>query len=314
MHLDKIGDTVINDVAFADFKQDKPEVNSTHVDMLWKQTTINCRGILLDLQKPVVMAVINATPDSFYDGGRYHDNLTSKVRSFVQEGAAIIDIGGMSSRPGAKIISASEESDRILPVLELVQQEAPDIPISIDTIHAEVARQALEAGAHIVNDISAGSMDPGILDIAAKYRAPYILMHMQGNPSNMQESPTYDDSLIEVLDFLIWKTAEIMNRGIIDIIIDPGFGFGKSVDDNYSLLSNLHVFKIIERPILVGLSRKSMIQKVLQLEAAEALNGTSALHMIALNQGAQILRVHDVSPAVECITLWLEINKRRRSG
>lgn len=268
----------------------------------------------MDLHKPVVMAVINATPDSFYDGGEYRDNLATKVRSYVQEGAAIIDIGGMSSRPGARIISSAEESDRILPVLEIVQKEAPNLPVSIDTIHAAVARQALEAGAHIINDISAGSIDPEIIDVAAKYRAPYILMHMQGNPTNMQEAPTYDDPLIEVLDFLIWKTTDIMQRGIIDIIIDPGFGFGKSVDHNYGLLSNLHVLQIIERPILVGLSRKSMIQKVLQINAMEALNGTSALHMIALNQGAQILRVHDVSPAIECITLWLQINKHRRSG
>lgn len=282
--------------------------------MLWKQTTINCRGILLDLHEPVVMAVINATPDSFYDGGQYRDNLAAKVRSYVQEGAAIIDIGGMSSRPGARMISPKEESDRILPVLELVQQEAPDLPVSIDTIHADVARQALEAGAHIVNDISAGSIDPEIIDVAAKYRAPYILMHMQGNPTNMQNAPQYDDPLIEVLDFLIWKTADLMQRGIMDILVDPGFGFGKSVEHNYDLLSNLHVFKMIERPILVGLSRKSMIQKVLQRNAMESLNGTSALHMIALNQGAQILRVHDVSPAIECITLWLQINMHRRSG
>ena len=282
--------------------------------MLWKQTTINCRGILLDLHKPVVMAVINATPDSFYDGGQYEDDLAAKVRSYVQEGAAIIDIGGMSSRPGARIISPSEECDRILPVLELVQKEAPGLPVSIDTIHADVARQALEAGAHIVNDISAGSIDPEIIDVAAKYRAPYILMHMQGDPTNMQNAPQYDDPLIEVLDFLIWKTADLMQRGIIDIVVDPGFGFGKSVKHNYDLLSNLHVFKMIERPILVGISRKSMIQKVLQRNAKESLNGTSALHMIALNQGAQILRVHDVSPAIECITLWLQINKHRRSG
>ena len=266
------------------------------------------------MHKPVVMAVINATPDSFYDGGQYRDNLAAKVRSYVQDGAAIIDIGGMSSRPGARMISPTEESDRILPVLELVQQEAPDLPVSIDTIHADVARQALEAGAHIVNDISAGSIDPEIIDVAAKYRAPYILMHMQGDPTNMQNAPQYDDPLIEVLDFLIWKTADLMQRGIMDILVDPGFGFGKSVEHNYDLLSNLHVFKMIERPILVGLSRKSMIQKVLQRNAMESLNGTSALHMIALNQGAQILRVHDVSPAIECITLWLQINKHRRSG
>ncbi len=305
---------MINDVAFAMTSMESASCEEKYIfKMLWKQTTINCRGILLNLQKPVVMAVINATPDSFYDGGRYLHDLEAKVRSFVQEGAAIIDIGGMSSRPGARIVSPSEETDRILPVLELALREAPGIPISVDTIHAEVARQALEAGAHIVNDISAGSIDPQIIEVAAKHHAPYILMHMQGKPENMQEDPNYDDPLMEVLDFLIWKTADIMKKGIIDIIIDPGFGFGKSVEHNYSLLANLHVFKLIERPILVGLSRKSMIQKVLKVDASMALNGTSALHMIALNQGAQILRTHDVSPAIECITLWLQINKQRRS-
>ncbi len=282
--------------------------------MLWKQRTLNCGGNLLDLSDPVVMGILNITPDSFFSGSRFDLRAAkSEAARMIKDGAKIIDIGGMSTRPGAGMISARQEIKRVIPVVETIRALDPDIVISIDTFRAEVAYQALHCGANMVNDISASRIDPELIEVVIKAQVPYVLMHMQGTPDNMQNNPYYKDVLIEVLDFLIHKSMEFTKRGLHDIIIDPGFGFGKRIQDNLTLLRNLHVFKIAERPILVGLSRKSTIQKLLDVSSEEALNGTSALHMIALEQGAQILRVHDVRPAMECILLWKALRNLARS-
>ncbi len=279
--------------------------------MLHQQTTLNCRGILLDLEKPIVMGILNLTPDSFYDGGQLSsaDLVLKKAKKMIEEGASIIDVGGMSSRPGAEIISIKEELERVLPAIEMIHAHFPNVPISIDTVHAEVLKKAVEAGASIANDISAGTLDEGYLQMVADLRLPYILMHMQGKPSAMQSNPTYEDVTLEVLDFFIAKVERLRELGVVDIIVDPGFGFGKSLEHNYELLSKTHVFKILGLPIMVGLSRKSMVYKALKINSSEALNGSTALHMIALQQGARILRVHDVKEAVETIELFSLIPK-----
>ncbi|NND07089.1 MAG: dihydropteroate synthase [Saprospiraceae bacterium] len=283
--------------------------------MFWNQTTLNCRGQVLDISAPLVMGILNVTPDSFFDGGSYTGSmaLEARIEEMIREGAVIIDIGGMSSRPGSSFISHTEELNRVLPVVKHLHKVYPETIISIDTIHHQVADACLAEGAHMINDISAGSVDEKLLSIVAKYKAPYVLMHMQGLPDTMQKQPKYNDVLIDVLDFLTSRVASLMKLGIIDIIIDPGFGFGKTVAHNYELLANLHVFKILDRPILCGISRKGMIQKVLDLPAEKALNGSTALHMIALEQGAKILRVHDVSAAVECIHLFEQVQQARRA-
>ncbi|MAT55451.1 MAG: dihydropteroate synthase [Saprospirales bacterium] len=277
--------------------------------MLHSQLTINCRGKLLSLESPVVMGILNATPDSFFDGGK-HAEVTAalhRCEAMLKEGAAIIDVGGMSSRPGADIIDEEEELRRVLPVVEAIVREFPDTVISIDTVRSVVARACVEAGASIVNDISAGRLDPEMYPTVAGLGVPYILMHMKGTPSDMQLDPEYDDVVQEVLDFLIAETGKLRSLGVKDIILDPGFGFGKTVDHNYQLLKNLQVLKMLECPILAGISRKSMICKVLEVNPPAALNGTTALHMVALQQGAGILRVHDVKEAVEVIKLWQQL-------
>jgi dihydropteroate synthase len=283
--------------------------------MFWRQTTLNCRGILVDLQDPIVMGVINATPDSFYEQSRTTSEreILTKVAQMVADGATIIDIGAMSSRPGAQKITAKAEIERLRALLPPIRDAFPEQVISLDTIWSQVARWALDQGVHMINDISAWQFDPELLDVVVEYKVPYVLMHMQGKPEQMQVNPRYSDVLLEVLDYLIAKQGVLVDRGIIDIIVDPGFGFGKTVDQNYALLQNLHIFKMLERPIMVGLSRKSMIQKVLKVEAENALNGTSALHMVALQQGAQILRTHDVKAATECIELWKILRANDRS-
>ena len=274
--------------------------------MMKQQTTLNCRGHLLDLSAPVVMGILNVTPDSFYDGG-FHSSTKAalkKAAQLLEEGATILDIGGMSSRPGAALISAEEELQRVLPVVETILNSFPQALISIDTVRSEVAKACLEAGAHIINDISGGKIDKDLISTVVKYRAPYILMHMQGKPSTMQQLPTYDNVVDEVLAFFIKKIAAFRKEGIKDIIIDPGFGFGKTIEHNYQLLRQLSDFQVIEAPILAGISRKSMIYKALGIQVKEALNGTSALHMVTLQQGAKILRVHDVKEAVEVVKLY----------
>ncbi|MCH2082575.1 MAG: dihydropteroate synthase [Saprospiraceae bacterium] len=257
------------------------------------------------------MGILNITPDSFFDGGKYMSNtsILGKATKMLEEGAQIIDIGGMSSRPGADFISVQEELDRILPAVEIINKHYPETIISIDTIRSAVAKQAVSSGACIINDISAGKFDDELFQTVAQLKVPYILMHMQGQPKNMQTNPDYKDIALEVLDFMIEKVGQLRALGVKDICIDPGFGFGKSLQHNYQLLKKMHIFKILELPILCGLSRKSMIYKLLNTTPDKALNGTSALHMIALQEGAKILRVHDVREAFEVIQLWQNLEK-----
>lgn len=268
--------------------------------------TLNCRGTLLDLSKPIVMGILNVTPDSFFDGGKYDsaENMRSQVRNMVADGADIIDVGGMSSKPGAEIIDVAEEIRRVLPALQWIAKEYPQQIISIDTLHSAVAKAAMEAGAHMINDISGGDQDPAIVDVAITAGAPYVLMHMQGKPEDMQEDPTYKDVVLDILKELHVKVQAYRAKGLKDMVLDPGFGFGKTVEHNYQLLRHLSVFQIADCPVLAGVSRKSMIYKPLGISAAEALNGTTALHMVALQNGAKILRAHDVKEAKECIAMY----------
>lgn len=279
--------------------------------MLNPRLTLNCRGKLLSLQSPLVMGILNVTPDSFFDGGRYTEKeaLLRRAGQMLEEGAAILDIGGMSSRPGAELISVDEELRRVIPAIATIHQQFPEAIISIDTIRAKVAEEAVAAGAAIVNDISAGAFDEALYETVARMQVPYILMHMKGSPKTMQVNPDYEDVLQTVLDFFIAEVGKLRELDVRDIILDPGFGFGKTVGHNYQLLRNMHLFKILDLPLLAGLSRKSMINKVLKIKPEDALNGTTALNMIALQQGAKLLRVHDVRPAAEAIRLWQQLEK-----
>ncbi len=272
---------------------------------------INCNGQLLDLSTPQVMGILNVTPDSFFDGGRYQNekNTLSQVEKMLKDGASIIDVGGMSSRPGAEIISESEELKRVLPIIKLITKNFPQTIISIDTIRAKVAKESVEHGASIINDISAGSLDEALFQTVADLGVPYILMHMKGKPKTMQKNVKYDDILLEVTDFLIKKVGELRTLGVKDIILDVGFGFGKTVEHNYQLLKYMHQFQIMDLPILAGVSRKSMICKILDIQPKDALNGTTALNLVALQQGAKLLRVHDVKEATEVIKLWQQLEK-----
>lgn len=268
--------------------------------------SINCKGRLLSWSQPIVMGIINATPDSFYNQGRDNTEtqILQSVEKMLKEGASIIDIGGMSSKPGAEEINEAEELQRVIPIVEKVKSYFPETCLSIDTFRAEVAKQAIATGADIINDISAGSWDPEILSIAAKNKAPYIAMHMQGKPKNMQQNPTYGNICEEVYDFFVKTIHHCLDQGIYDVIVDVGFGFGKTLSHNYELLYNLSLFKNLHKPILVGISRKSMVCKPLHINPENALNGSTALHMLALQNGANILRVHDVKEAMECIKLY----------
>lgn len=268
--------------------------------------SLNIRGKLFWLDSPKVMGIINMTPDSFYSGSKYSQEkaVLTKVEEMVAEGVAIVDIGGMSSRPGATIISPEEERKRILPAIQMIRHQFQHLPISVDTLHSDVAVAALESGADIINDISGGQHDQEIWTVAARWRAPYIAMHMQGTPATMQDQPQYQDVVVNVFDHINRQVQAIREAGVQDVIIDPGFGFGKSLAHNYQLLMHLDFFSQIDCPLLIGLSRKSMINKVIGTTPEQALNGTTALHMIALSHGANILRVHDVRPAVEAIQLF----------
>lgn len=266
---------------------------------------LNIRGHLLSLATPQVMGVINMTPDSFFSGSKYSQEkaVLTTVEEMVEAGASLIDIGGMSSRPGADMISTDEEWQRVKGAIHAIANTFPSLPLSIDTLHAEVAKNAVEAGATIINDISGGQYDRAIWSVAAHYRTPYILMHMQGMPTTMQQAPTYDDVVLEVFDFFRNQVQAARNAGVGDIVIDPGFGFGKSLAHNYQLLMQLPVFAQLEVPILTGVSRKSMINKVLGTSPDTALNGTTVLHTLALERGAHILRAHDVKEAYQAIQL-----------
>jgi dihydropteroate synthase len=267
--------------------------------------TINCKGNLIDFSTPKVMGILNITPDSFFDGGKYHsfNAIISQVEKMLSEGATFIDVGAYSSRPGAKHISAQEELDRIVPVVHLLTQEFSNILISVDTFRSEVAKQCVEKGAAIINDISAGTMDKNMFNTVATMQVPYILMHMQGTPQTMQNNPTYKNVVIETLTFLSQKITSLKTLGVNDLIFDVGFGFGKTLQHNYELLKNLSLFQQLETINLVGLSRKSMLFKPLNIDSNKALNATTAANTIALLNGANILRVHDVKEAVETIKI-----------
>lgn len=267
--------------------------------------TLNCRGRLVQLNRPLVMGIINATPDSFYTGSRHQETeaILGQARQMLEEGADILDIGGQSTRPGSVQVGAQEELERVLPGMEAIHNSFPDALISIDTFYGAVATAAVQAGASIVNDISAGSMDEELIPSVAKLKVPYVLMHMKGKPSTMQQEANYEDITREVLDFFIRQTGRMREAGIRDIILDPGFGFGKTSQHNFQLLHQLSVFSMLELPLMAGLSRKSTIWKTLNISPEEALNGTTVLHTIALLNGAAILRVHDVKAAVEAVKL-----------
>lgn len=278
--------------------------------MIHPQTTIRVGDQLLDLNTPQVMGILNVTPDSFFDGGQYDapEQALVQAERMLLEGAAIIDVGGMSSRPGAKVITPEEERKRVLPVLNRLVETFPEAIISVDTVYSATVREVIAAGAHLINDISGGSFDDQMFETIAELRVPYVLMHMQGRPETMQQRPEYSDVTLEVMDFFIQRVQKLRALGVADIILDPGFGFGKSLEDNYMLLQKMHVFGILDCPILAGISRKSMINKVLGTKPETALNGTTALHMVALQQGAKLLRVHDVKEAVQVVTLWNYMN------
>ena len=273
--------------------------------------SLNCNGQLLKLNEPKVMGIINSTPDSFYSDSRTKtvDNALKQATQMLDEGAAILDIGGMSSRPGAEMISSETECERVLSIINAVSKEFPNAILSIDTIYSETAKQAFEAGVAIVNDISAGNLDQQMIPTVAKLGCPYIAMHMRGTPQNMKELTNYDDLLLNITDYFIAKTIECKEAGIKDIVIDPGFGFAKTIEQNFELLANLNTLQFLDFPILAGLSRKSMIWKTLNTTPEQALNGTTALNMLALQQGAKILRVHDVKEAVECVKLYQQLNQ-----
>lgn len=283
--------------------------------MLHPHLTLNCRGRLVDLSSPVVMGVLNINQDSFYPGSRLSKPAEVLVRAeqMLHSGAVFLDVGGMSSRPGAQVIDEEEELRRVIPTIEAIHRSFPEALISVDTIRGRVAREAVAAGASLINDISAGRLDETLYPTLAELQVPYVLMHMLRRPETMQQDPAYEDVVLEVLDFLATELGRLRELGLKDIIIDPGFGFGKTVEHNYQLLRSLHAFKILGVPILAGISRKSMICKVLKVNPADALNGTSVLHLAALQQGAHILRAHDVGPAMEVIRLWQQLEKPENS-
>lgn len=271
--------------------------------------TLLIKGNLMDLCDPKVMGIINVTPDSFYDGGqnvRLHKAMQA-VDKMLEDGADIVDIGGYSTKPNAAEVSLAEESRRVVPLIETLSKRYPDIVISIDTFRSEIARQAIDSGASIVNDVSGGNLDENMYQTVSELGVPYILMHMRGTPTTMQNLTNYDHLLRDVVFELSKKIQRLHSLQINDIIIDPGFGFAKSLEQNYELLKNLSYFDILECPMLVGISRKSMIYKILGCEATDALNGTTALNMAALMNGANILRVHDVKQAAETVTLFNQL-------
>ncbi|HHU01413.1 MAG: dihydropteroate synthase [Bacteroidota bacterium] len=272
--------------------------------------TINCRGQLIDISTPAVMGIINITPDSFFSGSRFNSEaaILERVGQIVDEGGSMVDVGAYSSRPGAENVSADIELARLLPALKVIRDRYPNLIVSVDTFRAEVAERVVTEGfADIINDISGGEMDGAMFDTVARLKVPYILMHMQGTPDTMQLNPTYRDVVADVSLWLSERVDKLRSMGVNDIIIDPGFGFGKTVEHNYSMLNRLDEFRLFQLPLLVGLSRKSMIYKVLDGDPEGSLNGTTALNTVALLKGANILRVHDVKEAVECVKLVSEL-------
>lgn len=269
------------------------------------QQTLNIKGKLFNLSKPSVMGILNTTPDSFYSDSRIQniDAALKKTEQFLNEGADFIDVGAYSSRPGSDNITVDEELQRLIPVVEAIAKKFPEAIISVDTFRANVAEESVLAGAHIINDIAAGQFDENMFETVARLQIPYIIMHMHGTPQNMHNNPVYENVLLDVVDYFSKKISALRNLGIKDIIIDLGFGFSKTLAHNYQLLNQLDNFKLFNLPVLVGFSRKSMIWKLLNITPQEALNGTTVLNTIALQKGANILRVHDVKEAKECIDL-----------
>lgn len=272
--------------------------------------TINCKGQLIDLSTPKVMGILNLTPNSFFDGGKYtnEEEIVKQVQKMLSEGATFIDIGAYSSKPNAEYVSTEEEIERIVPIVDVLVQQFPDILISIDTFRSEVAETCVQKGAALINDISAGKLDDTMLDVIAKYNVPYVMMHMRGTPQTMTTLTKYKDVVREVLMYFSERIAAARSLGINDLIIDPGFGFAKTLEQNYEVLQQMELFQQLNVPVLAGISRKSMIYKVLNCSAQESLNGTTALNAIALSKGASIVRVHDVKEAMECITLFNAMN------
>ncbi|MDN3492813.1 dihydropteroate synthase [Winogradskyella bathintestinalis] len=270
---------------------------------------INCKGNLIDLATPKVMGILNVTPDSFFDGGVYSNKLDmlKQVETMLKSGATFIDIGGYSSRPNADDVMEAEELKRVIPVVELILKDFPETLISIDTFRSNVAQQSIEAGAALINDISAGKLDKNMLSTVGKLGVPYIMMHMKGNPKTMQQQTQYEDITKEVISYFGERIVAAHQAKINDIIIDPGFGFSKTRMQNFELLHQLELLQMTDKVILAGVSRKSMIYKTLNLTPENALNGTTALHMVALQKGAKILRVHDVKEAMECVTLFNQL-------
>lgn len=276
---------------------------------------INCKGHLIDLDHPRVMGILNLTPDSFYDGGKYKSasEILGQVEKMLNEGATFIDIGAYSSRPGAIHISQDEELSRLLPVLKLVIQEFPDALISIDTFRSHVASEAIKSGACMINDISGGSLDEDMFSVIAKLQVPYVLMHMVGTPQNMQQNVHYENLIKDIIFYFSQKVFELRKLGVNDIILDPGFGFSKTLDQNFELLQKLELFSGMDLPVLVGLSRKSMLYKLFDLDANSALNATTSANTIALMKGAGMLRVHDVQEAMETIMIFEKMTNRPSS-
>ena len=274
--------------------------------------TINCAGKLVDLSTPKIMGILNVTPDSFYDGGVHNSDkkILKHVEKMLNDGAAFIDIGAYSSRPNGINIDENEELNRVVPALELVNKKFPETIISIDTFRSKVAETCLNSGASIINDVSAGEMDKKMMEIVGKYKVPYVMMHMKGNPQNMIRKTNYEDMLKEIIKYFSKKINQAVSYKINDMIIDPGFGFAKDLKQNYNLLSNIDLLKILDKPIMVGISRKSMIYQSLKTSAKESLNGTTVLNTVSLMKGASILRVHDVKEASECIKLISALNKQ----
>ena len=273
--------------------------------------TINCNGKLIDLSTPKVMGILNCTPDSFYDGGKYksESQFLTQVEKMLSDGATFVDIGAYSSKPNAEFVSEEEELNRLLPVLELVLKSFPETIISVDTFRSKIAQKAIENGAAIVNDISAGNLDEKMLETVAKLQVPYIMMHMKGTPQTMQTLTQYDNICKEMLFCFSERVGKARSFGITDIIIDPGFGFAKTLEQNYEVMQKLELFQMLELPLLVGISRKSMIYKTLETTAENSLNGTTFLNAISLQKGANILRVHDVKEAVESVKLFNKLNQ-----
>ena len=277
-----------------------------------KNFTLNCKGRLLAINEPIVMGILNLTSDSFFDGGKYTNEkaVLLHVEQMLKEGASIIDIGGMSTRPNAQIIKEEEELKRVIEPIGAIHRHFPEAILSIDTIRSRVAEEAILHGVSIVNDISGGTEDERIFEVAAKYTCPLILMHRQGNLKNMHKETSYEHLLTDILDYFIRQTNKAKEFGIKDVIIDVGFGFSKTIDQNYEVLKHLSIFKQLDKLILVGLSRKSMLYKLLNTTAENTLNATTIVNTIALQNGANILRVHDVKEAMECIKVYNQLNNQ----